>query len=765
MIRRTFLAFAALILLAAPTFAQSVPTPLQFFGFEIGQDRKLADWNQLTSYYEKLAQTSQRVTVDTLGTSTMGRPFIMLTITSPENHARLAELKAIQAKLADPRKISGDAELQRLLDQGKTVVLVTHSIHASEVGGSQMAARLAWRMATSNDEKTRTILDNVIFLDIPSLNPDGLQWVVDYYKAGVGTSYEGGALPWLYSFYTGHDNNRDWYAFTQKETVLTIQGAHNEWHPQIVHDQHQMGSNGARIFFPPYIDPWEPNIDPSLTTAVNQLGSYMAAELTAKGMAGVVTTGQYDAFTPARAYQHYHAGARILSEAASVRIATPIDIPRDRLGPNRGYDSSKPTWNFPSVWEGGHWTLGDIVNYDEAGALALLTNAAVNRRYWLENFYRIGARAVAKWDKWPEAWVIPAGQTNAAGVNYVLRILTTAQVEVHQASEAFSAGGRSFPAGSWVVPMRQPYASFAQTLLEVQHYPDLREFPGGPPLRPYDVTAHTLPLLMNVQAVALPQAARVALSTPIGIPEYGFQLPPHLQGRRASRVAIYKSWQEPMEAGWTRWVFDQYKLRYDTLHDADVQRGRLADRYDVVVLQTQSPRSIRSGFAAGSAPPEYVGGLGDKGVAELKTFVEAGGRLVAVEDATEFVAELFGLPVKSAVEGLRNTDYYIPGSILRLDIDTTSELATGMEREGIAWFDTGSRPFDVSDPATKVVARFGSPDPLLSGWVLGGDKVAGKPAIVQAQVGKGSVVLFGFQPNYRGQSVATFPLLFNALRR
>ena len=224
MARRLSLALIASIMVALPAAAQNVPSPLQHFGFEMGQDRKLADWGQLTSYYEKLAQTSQRVTVDTLGLTTMGRPFVMLTITSPENHARLDDLRAIQMKLADPRQVSGEAELQRLLDQGKAVVLITHSIHASEVGGSQMAARLAWRLATSNDEKIRTILDNVILLDIPSLNPDGLQWVVDFYEAYVGTPFEGSPLPWLYHFYTGHDNNRDWYAFTQKETIATIDG-------------------------------------------------------------------------------------------------------------------------------------------------------------------------------------------------------------------------------------------------------------------------------------------------------------------------------------------------------------------------------------------------------------------------------------------------------------------------------------------------------------------------------------------------------------
>jgi hypothetical protein len=674
-------------------------------------------------------------------------------------------LHDIQMKLADPRSVSGDAELQRLLDQGKTVVLITHSIHATEVGGAQMAARMLYRLASSNDPKIREILDNVILLDIPSLNPDGLQWVVDYYRQYVGTEFEGASLPWLYQFYVGHDNNRDWYAFTQKETVLTINGAHNAWHPQIVHDIHQMGATGARIFMPPYIDPWEPNIDPALAAAVNQLGTYMAAEITAQGKAGAVVAGQYDAFTPARAYQHYHAGARILSETASARIATPVDIPFDALGPNRGYNSAERSWNFQAVWPGGAWGLPDIVDYMEAGAMALLTNAAKNRRYWLENFYNIGARAVAKWDQWPAAWVIPAGQANTAGVNYVLRILAMGDVEVHKAERAFTADGISFPAGSWVIPMGQPYASFAQTMLEVQHYPDLREYPGGPPLRPYDVTAHTLPYLMDVEAVAVDEAPSVALSGAIAPPDFAFTLPPHLRGSRASRVGMLKSWQESQEAGWTRWIFDTYGLKYDTLHNADVQRGGLADRYDVIVLQSQSPRSIEGGFAAGSVPPQYAGGLGERGASALSDFVRAGGRLVAVEDATEYVTELFGLGVGSAVEGLRNTEYYIPGSILRLELDPSSELTRGLNRESIAWYGTGSMAFNVTDPAIRVAARYGSGDPLLSGWVLGGDKVAGKPAILEADVGRGSVVLFGFQPNYRGQSLATLPLLFNSLAR
>lgn len=765
MTRRILSALAVTFALAPALAAQSVPTPLEHFGFELGADRKLADWDELTSYYEKLAKSSQRVTVDTLGMTTRGRPFVMVTVTSEANQARIDELHQIQMKLSDPRTISGEAELERLLDQGKTVVLITHQIHSTEVGGGLTAARMLYKLASSDDPAILRILENVILLDIPTLNPDGLDWVTQWYMERVGTDFEAAPMPWLYHYYTGHDNNRDWYAFTQVETQYTVMAAHNEWHPQIVHDIHQMGGSGARIFFPPYIDPWEPNIDPALTAAVNQLGTYMQAELTAQGKAGVVTAAQYDAFTPARAYQHYHGGARILSETASARLATPVEVDPSRLGPGRGYDASQPSANFPMPWPGGAWGLPDIVDYMEAGALALLTNAAANRRYWLENFYGVNERAVAGWDEWPEAWVIPADQTNEEGLSYVLRILTMGDVEVRRAQQAFTADGISFPAGSYVIPMNQPYASFANTMLEVQHYPDLRQYPGGPPARPYDVTAHTLPYLMDVDAVAVDQAVAVPLSEPIGIPEWAWQLPDHLQGDDAPRVGVLKSWQEPMEGGWTRWVFDQHDLAYDTLHDADIRAGNLEDRYDVIVIQSQSPESITNGYREGLLPPEYTGGLGEVGTQALADFVQEGGRLVAIERSVDFAIELFDLGVTNAVAGLGGQDFYIPGSILRLELEGGSSITEGLDPESVAWYWRSSRAFDVDDPSVSVIARYGSGDPLLSGWVLGGEHVAGKPAIVQADVGEGSVVLFGFQPNYRAQTVATWPLLFNALSR
>jgi hypothetical protein len=761
----TALLFALTPFAAAPVSAQ-VPTPRAHFGFDIGEDRSLANWTQLTAYYEQLAHTSDRVRVDTLGTTTRGRPFVMMTITSAANHARLEELREMQLRLSDPRRISSEAELERLLEQGRTVVLITHAIHSTEVGSAQTAARLAYRLASQSDADTREILDNVILLHIPSLNPDGTEWVADWYMRHVGTEYEGSAPPWLYHWYIGHDNNRDWYAFTQLETQLAIEHAHNAWHPQIVHDIHQMGGTGARIFFPPYIDPLERNIDPAILAGVNQLGSWMAASLIGEGKRGVVINAIFDAFTPARAYQHYHGGVRILSETASANSASPMQVPRERVTGGRGYDAGTQSWNFPAVWEGGRWGLPEIVDYMESGALALLTNAARNRRYWLENFHGINQRAVDKWVAWPEAWVIPADQANTPGLQYVLRILTMGDVEVHRAEGAFEAEGRRFAAGSYVIPMRQPYASFAQTMLEVQEYPDLRQYPGGPPERPYDVTAHTLPLLMDVEAVPVRAwtGAAPRLSPPIPVVrEFAFELPAALRGPDAPRIAMYKGWTETMPAGWTRWLFDQHGMNYDTLKDDRVRRGDLRADYDVIVFQNQNAEQIVAGREPGSLPAEYTGGIGESGRAALRDFVQAGGRIVAIEQATELAVDLFGLDIRNAVSGLPAGDFYVPGSILRVDLDSAHPINRGLDTTTSAWYWSSSRAFDVSAPGARVVASYAQGDPRISGWILGPEHLAGRPALVEVPVGPGSVVLFGFQPNYRAQTVATWPLLFNAL--
>ena len=747
---------------------RDIPTPAAHFGHEIGAEGELATWHELLAYYEAVAAASPRVTLDTLGLSTLGEPFVKLVITSPENHARLDRYREVQHLLADPRRISGNEELEGLLDEGRVVALITSHIHSTEVGAGQMPASLLHRLASSSDAAVAEILDQVITVLIPSLNPDGTQMTSQWWREHRGTAFEGAPLPRLYHHYIGHNNNRDWYFFAQKETQMTVLGAHNSWRPQIVHDVHQMGSGGARYFLPPYIDPVEPNVDPLILAALNQLGTYMTAEMTKDGYQGIVTNAIFDIFTPARAYMHYHGGVRILSETASAAWARPVDLPFEGLGGDRNYDARVMSSNFPAPWPGGRWGLDDIVDYMEAGAMALLTNAAKNRRFWLENFHEIHRRAVTGdgWASWPAAWIIPAEQENEAGVEQLLRVLTTADVEIRQAPAGITGDGRRFPAGSYVISMRQPYAAFAQTMLEAQEYPDLRQYPGGPPIRPYDATAHSLPLLFGVEAVPVDATTREALSDPIPTFEaFSFPVPAHLMGEEAPRIGLYRAYQEPMPEGWTRWLFDRAGIRYDPLTNQDLQAGGLEARYDVIVFQDQSPSSIRNGFSAGIMPPPYAGGIGDAGESALRRFLEAGGRIVAIDEATDWAAEAFDLGVRSATADLAPEDFYIPGSILRLDLDAGHELARGVPAKTMAWYWRTSRAFEITDPDAVVVGRYGEGDPRLAGWVLGAEAVAGKPALVEVPVGAGSVVLFGYQPNFRGQTVASWPVFFNALRR
>ena len=353
---------------------------------------------------------------------------------------------------------------------------------------------VAYELTSRNDPYIKNILDNVILVMTPMHNPDGSYMVVDWWRKYVGTEYEGSSLPYLYHKYTGHDDNRDWYFFTQKETQLTIKHLYGEWHPQIVVDMHQMGSTGARLFVPPFVDPWEPNIDPILQANVNMLGTYMMNRLTAQGFSGVQSTDRYDSWTPGRAFQHYHGAVRILTETASVGIAAPINIPRESLESRGLLDRSL---FFPLPWEGGRWSLGDIVEYNVAASFSVLENAALTRETWLKNFYQVGKNAVAE-KEGVYAAVIPAEQRDPYTTRWLLNVLQTGMVEIHSATQPFTAGGKQYPAGSAVIYMDQPYYSFAKTLLEKQVYPELRQFPGGPLVRPYDKVAHTLPLLMGV---------------------------------------------------------------------------------------------------------------------------------------------------------------------------------------------------------------------------------------------------------------------------
>ncbi|NOR54527.1 MAG: hypothetical protein GQ536_10665, partial [Candidatus Aminicenantes bacterium] len=300
------LCFILFILFISHTVLAQIQSPEEVLGFKVGTDRKVADMHQIIDYFKKLDKASERIMVKEVGKTTMGNPFIVAVITSVQNQKNLEKYRQYQQLLADPRKIS-DKKAEEIIDQGKAVVMINCSLHATEIGAAQMSMKLAYDLASGNDKKTKEILDSVILLLVPMHNPDGIQMVVDWYKKNLGTKYEGSRMPWLYHKYVGHDNNRDWYMFTQIESRLTLL-VHNAWHPQVILDMHQMGSRGARIFVPPFVDPYEPNVDPILRQQVAMMGTFMASELTAEGKTGVIHSSGFDAWTPARAYHHYHGG-------------------------------------------------------------------------------------------------------------------------------------------------------------------------------------------------------------------------------------------------------------------------------------------------------------------------------------------------------------------------------------------------------------------------------------------------------------------------
>ncbi|MFQ5721970.1 MAG: M14 metallopeptidase family protein, partial [Candidatus Aminicenantales bacterium] len=500
--RTKALGLGLILILLASFLLAKVPRPQEFLGFEVGADRNLADMHQIIEYFRFLDGTKGRVKVEEVGLTTMGNPFLVAVITSPENQKKLEKYRRYQQLLADPRRIT-DKEAAKIIKEGKTVVMINCSIHASEIGASQMSMKLAYELATSEDRKIREILNNVILLLVPMHNPDGIQMVVDWYKKNLGTKYEGGRMPWLYNKYVGHDNNRDWYMLTQVESRLTIK-VHNGWHPQIILDMHQMGSRGPRMFVPPYVDPFEPNIDPILEQEVAMMGTFIATELTAQGKAGVIHSSIFDAWTPARAYHHYHGGIRILTEVARAKIATPIKVKLEELPEALRKSSVK----MPLPWPGGQWRLKDIVEYDYAAAMAVLSNAARLRECWLQNFYRIHKKAVFR-SKPPYAFLIPSAQKNLVAAVKMMKVLKLGGVEIQRAEESFMADGCQYPAGTFIIYLAQPYGGYAKALLERQRYPEIREYPGGPLKRPYDVVAHNLPLLMGVEIRKIEKPFRV----------------------------------------------------------------------------------------------------------------------------------------------------------------------------------------------------------------------------------------------------------------
>lgn len=845
----------------------SVTPPEKFFGFKIGDDRKLARWDKIVEYFKLVASESNRVIVEEVGKTTEGNPFVVAYISSPENLARLDEIRRISCALANPDTLPDPEEVEKLVERGRAVVVVTNSMHSTEVGGTQMSIELLYKLATSDDPEVAEILREVVVILVPSQNPDGQITVVDWYYKTLDTEYEGTSPPWLYHKYCGHDNNRDAYALNLVESQYIAKIAYREWCPQVYVDNHQMGSYGARIFVSPEMDPIYPEVDPLVWRETQLLGYSAAMRLEKEGIKGVETGAPYtpDFISAFQTIAYTMNIVGILTESASVKIATPIFVdPHQLKGYGRGRLSDRPYMNYPNPWRGGWWRLSDIVRQQLVATMAVLSTVAKNRKDFLRNMYLKALRNVERGrSEPPYAFLIPREQHDHLTALKLVDILLKLGVKVYESIEPITVGMATYPAGAFVVPTSQPRRALVKKLLDRYLYPDdeTTRDREGKPLRPYDIATDTLAEFMGVTVVRADEPVSTSLR-PIkevpkprsvvgegdyyvldprlndtyyvvnkvlvkggevyrafepltlgdvrlppgaflvrkeletakilteaagerGVPVYGVkELPPVKMFRVGiARVGVYERYYGGnMEGGWVRYVLDTFAFPYVELRDEPIKAGKISEVVDVVVfpsdplpyltgenIEEELSKRIGRPVKLPPYPPEYRSGFGKEGIEKLKTFVENGGTVVTMGDSVELLTKGFTLPLKDVSEDIKDPrQFFCPGSTLKILVDVEHPLGFGMPRKALALF--LNRPvLEVIPSHTnekfKVVARFPERDILQSGWLVGEEILSRKPAILEAELGKGKAVAYAFRPVFRAQTHGTYKAFFNALYR
>jgi Zinc carboxypeptidase len=822
----------------------NVPTPESVLGHKPGDDFYLANYDESRDYFHKLAASSNRVKLITVGKTTRGLDWEIAIISSPENLASLDKYRDISRRLADGRGVSV-AEAHELARQGKAIVHIDGGLHSSEVAGAQQSISLAYKLVSSqNDPEVDAILNNVILMLWPTLNPDGQNEVVGWYRKNLGTMFEVSPLPDLYQEYVGHDNNRDGYMNNMLESQ-DVTRTEIEWDPVIFYCHHQTAPFPTRIFIPPFVEPISSNIHPLMARWLNALGTDIAVYLDEHGMPGAVNRVGFDNWYPGFLdFTHiFRNSISFFTETALFRYATPRFYPVDEFPKDQRGLRSEVFYSSP--WKGGWWRLRDAVNYMEGASMAVLDTAAKYHEELMYNRYQAGADNISRFTKEPPfAYVVSLEQRDLPEAATLVQKLMINGIEVHQTTKPFHANGRVYALGTWVILMDQPFSPLVKELFEPQHYPELRDSPNGPPKLPYDVTGWTLPMQMGVQVAPVlepvSQADREALkkmdqfTAPAGgidgtgsifllshksnasfkamnaildgVGRVSFasagsetpdaaetgaiivsgadrdkmkklagdnslmlkaipSAPKDVVNIKKARVGLYRSWVANIDEGWTRWILENYGFAPVTLRNGDIQAGNLRDHFDAIILPDAMPETIRNGFGPGTVPGVYTGGIGELGTAALREFVQAGGTLITFNNASLFAIDDLGLAVKNSLGGLKDEEFFCSGSLLRVELqDSGASAVWGLPHDPIVMFERGPA-FETKDGFRgRILAAYPKEQsPLMSGYLLHPERIEGKAAAVEVQYGKGRVYLFGFRPQWRGQSHGTYKFFFNAL--
>ncbi len=845
-----------------------ITTPEQFFTFQPGADRQLIDYEQLIAYLQKLDTESPRLKMIDCGTTMMGRPMYLLFISSPQNIDQLESLREINKKLALDANLSNVTRTD-LIETGRVFLLATLSMHATEVAPSQSLPLIAYRLATTEAADTLSWLDKVVYMAVPSHNPDGMDMVVEYFRKYKGTKYEGSSFPGIYHKYVGHNINRDFITLSQEENKVVARIYGKEWFPQVMVEKHQMGSSGPRYFVPPVFDPIAENLDAGLYNWTKVFGSNMITDMTEAGLSGVSHSNIFDFYWPGdtetAAWKNI---ISMLTELASVNIAAPIYIePSELTAGGKGLAEYKKSINMPSLWLGGWWRLHDMVQYEIASTMSMIKTAALYRKEILQFRNDLCRSEVAKGQNEPPFYyILPPKQHDAGETVDLVNLLMEHGVRVYRVSNPIKTEESELAAGTIVVPLAQPYRAFVKEVMEAQQYPVRRYTAGGEIIKPYDITSWSLPLHRGVHAIAVHHRSKDLEDRLIEVQEpYHLQQPlperftamvwpvennaafkaaflavkngvrverllesvtlgqviaakgsfivhtsdknfakklleecrisPIFVGETSAlktqplklpKIALCESYFHDMDAGWTRFVFDQYHIPYTVVRPGEFEKIDFSKNFEVLIFPDQDKSVLMEGkykrgeeLSIPNYPPEYTKGIGKKGFENVMTFLDRGGIIISWGQSTElFMGRLeiargkeekeeFQFPVRNMAENLNKSGLNCPGSLMKVLVTSDQPLTMGMP-DNVGIFYRGRPVFATSVPGMadldrRVIARFPEKDILMSGYCEKEELLAQKTAAVWLRKGKGQLVLFAFCPQFRGSTMACYKLLFNAI--
>lgn len=838
-------ALAMCLAFAAHIGHAQVPTPISVLGHNPGDDFYLADYEDTIKYFHALASAvPDRLKMFTVGKSTEGRDIEVAVISSAQNIAKLDDTKQIAKRLAHATDLNDD-QAHELSRTAPVIIHIDGGLHADEVAGPQHTMVLAYKLLSAhNDPQIEAILDNVILVLWPTLNPDGQDMVVHWYRQNLGTKYEVSPMPWLYQDYVGHDNNRDGYMMNMKEEQVVVK-TQLEYNPEVFYCQHQTAPFPARIWIPPFSDPISSNISPLVRSWLNLIGANMTAYLNAHDMPGAISESRFDnwyaGFTD---WAHvFRNEISFFTETALYEYATPHfytvrDFPKD-------FQDLRALSMYSTPWQGGWWHLKDAVDYMVGGSMSVLDLAAKNRETLLYNRYQAARDNIAHFRKEPPfAYIISDKQSDTPEAGLLAQKMIDNGLDVYATKNGFTANGVQYPAGSWMIPMDQPFSALAKELFERQKYPDALANGTSKAIDlPYDVTGWTLPLqfgvhvdevtdplsadqralMTKVEKVELPAASvngtgaafslthkanasfemvnaalkaggtvsvaeepvKTAEGTESGafvisgigratlesltkryeVSAVGITTPAHARPLKRARIGLYRPWAPSIDEGWTRWILENYGFEPKSLYNADIRSADLRSRYDVIVLPDMSSHQMMDGFGVGVVPGQYAGGIGEDGIDNLREFTRAGGTLIALNKTADALITLFSLPVKNVLEGAKSDKFFCSGALLRVNIEHPDlPVNFGEPDSPVVMFQNGPAFERLPGFHGAILASYPKEtNPLESGLLLHPDAIEGKAAAMELAYGKGRVILFGFKPQFRGQSHASYKYLFNEL--